>query len=176
MGHTAEANAAALRRFQWRFSVHVVDERGMTDTQQLGLASNRAIIESNRLLGESNNRIANLIRYGHRSRTLIRILTASLVFDIVLTAGLGLAYHRATTAAEDASATAAVASALSAANKESILDSCLSGNVVRANDILIWTDFLSTPAAIKVHGTPAQDSTLRLVRKTFAPRNCPATS
>lgn len=141
-------------------------------TDELALASNAAIVRSNELLSDSNDRIADLAGYGHRSRMLIRGLVVSFVLNILLTGGLGLAYDQAHGAAESARQAAQAANSLSLTNGQNILTSCRAGNGVRANDILIWTDFLSTAAAVKQHGPPATDPILKLVKTTFAPRVC----
>lgn len=143
----------------------------MTDPD-LAIASNAAIVRSNELLSESNDRIAELGRYGRRSRRLIRGLIVSLMLDVVLTGGLGFVLNQASGAANTSKQAANAAHALSVLDKENIVAACLAGNRVRANDILIWTDFLSTPSAVKQHGPPDRDPILILVRKTFAPRVC----
>jgi hypothetical protein len=124
------------------------------------LLSNQAIERSNDNIARSNDRIAELSRVMHRSRRQIKIVAASVAFDILLSIFLGFAFNNAATASRQANA-------LSAANKATILASCKNSNDVRTNDIKLWTHVLTLEPA-----TPSTINLLGFVDTTFAPRVC----
>lgn len=136
------------------------------------VASNEAIALSNQHLAESNERIAELSVFSQRSRRLIRYLGASLVLDVLLTLGLGLAFNQSSDAAHQARIAAAAAQALSVANKNSIYESCNTGNAVRLNDITLWTHILTLIPSQTAANAVSTAGLLLFVDKTFAPRDC----
>lgn len=117
--------------------------------------------------------IASLQAAIRRNRNVVRFLTVSLVFDIVLSLGLAYATHRALTATDEAKAATDKASAAIAANAEAIRVGCLSANETRAQDLAMWNGLVALfPPATTQEGRQRVENILRLAAETFAPKDC----
>jgi hypothetical protein len=114
-----------------------------------------------RIAGSSE--IDDLVRYGHRNRVLIRILGAILMFDVLLSMGLGLVAFRADQAARQANST-----------QQQQRAACIAGNEARTGNRQLWHHVLDLPPSAP--RTPAQqqqaDEFSMYVDQLFAPRSC----
>lgn len=104
-----------------------------------------------------------IIRYGHRTRLLLRWLAVSLAFDLVLSLGLGYVAIRAQQLAEQANSIQDRARA-----------GCLSGNEFRKTQLQIWHYILDLPpTSPRSAAQEAQQAQFRAyVDGQFALRKC----
>jgi hypothetical protein len=114
-------------------------------------------------------RDAQLARYGHRNRHLIRITIVSLVLDILLTAAVTVVAIQA----HDASSAAASARTAATAVAQSNRNLCLSGNASRAQQVEVWDYILSLaqPPATAAARERIGEFKAHL-EAIFAPRDC----
>lgn len=105
--------------------------------------------------------------YGQRNRHLIKVVAVSVVFDVVLSAGLGFAVWRAQVASDRAAAAASAT-----------VVTCRSGNEARALQTQLWNFILALPP--RPDETPDQRALREesvgkfkiYVANAFAPRDC----
>lgn len=106
-------------------------------------------------------------------RRKIRLLAASVAFDVVLSLGLGYVAHRALTASDRANRATATAVAAVAANSELIRANCVSANETRALNLAMWHGVIGLlPPATSDAGQQRLDAILGLADRTFAPKDC----
>lgn len=114
-----------------------------------------------------STRVEGLSDYGKRSRHLIRLLWASVIFDLVLSIALGFIGITARTASERATA-ATAASKVTANNQH---QTCLSGNEARALTVQLWDYVLASPLPRTDDAQKVADFR-KFLDQTFAPRVC----
>lgn len=132
-----------------------------------------AIAAADRLtnsVSDLGTEMKELRNYGRRNRLLIRALVASMVFDAVLSIGLGWIG----VTAHNASNKAVAATAASKVNANNQRQSCLNGNDSRAVQLELWTYIFTLPAG--QGQTPEQVERIAEFRKyintVFAQRDC----
>lgn len=110
-----------------------------------------------------NKAVSTLINDAKRSKRRVRLLAISLLFDLLLTLGLGVVSVKTHNAAVQAET-----------NKAALLRSCQTTNEARANNAVLWDYLLAlqpekplTPNEIKFR---TEFTALKV--KTFAPRDC----
>jgi hypothetical protein len=108
--------------------------------------------------------------YGTRNRRLIRVMAASLVFDVLLSLGLAFAVHRAQEASDRASRAASAT-----------VVTCRSSNEARAVQTDLW-DYILTQFNQSIAETPAESAERSVnvgkfkvyIATAFAQRDCDA--
>lgn len=117
-----------------------------------------------------NTNIEDLTKYGRKNRKFIRWLAASLIFDVVLSLGLGTVALNARSASDHARQATSAAHV----NAQNAHTTCVSGNESRKLNRELWQYVLSVPPS-----TPQTADQLKVrqqfqvyIDKTFAPRDC----
>lgn len=125
---------------------------------ELILAVGSLIESTDSLRGE----VHDLKAYGRRNRRLIRIVTLSVIFDVLLSFGLGYATWRASRASDQA---ARASSALTV--------NCLAGNESRKIQTDLWNTVLAFP---QPNPTPEQEAQTQkfkdYIATAFVIRDC----
>lgn len=113
--------------------------------------------------GDLGMAVAVLVQDAKKRKRQVRLLTLSIVLDILLTIGLFYQSHR----------TAQLASRADS-NSAAILRSCETSNEARANNKQLWGFLLSlpTPNAPTIQEQANRDKFAAYVNMTFAPRDC----
>lgn len=106
-----------------------------------------------------------LTKYGHRNRLLIRLLTVSFIFDLILSMALSIVVLRANDTANKASNTATQLQT----TKSSQYETCLSSNKARATNIGLWNSVFDTIGEARLPEIP---ELRRQVEASFAQRDC----
>lgn len=106
-----------------------------------------------------------LIKGAHRSKRNFRILTASVVFDLILSIALGYFAYKASETAS-----------LAQSNKNAVIANCETANDSRRNNKALWNFVFALPPTQPP--TPEQTERIerfkKFVNKTFAERDCQA--
>lgn len=107
--------------------------------------------------------VATLVKDAQKRKRQVRLLTISILLDILLTIGLGVVSvntHSIATQAEN--------------NQQAIMRSCETSNDARANNKQLWTFALTlpTPNVPTLQQQINRDKFEAFVNKTFAPRDC----
>lgn len=106
--------------------------------------------------------------YARRNRALIWSVFGSVVVEGILAVLLVLSYG----ATQAASTRAAAASAETAAQHQSLLASCASGNRQRAAQVVIWERVLGATRTNLSTDTPAGRNLIAFIRSALKPRIC----
>jgi hypothetical protein len=108
--------------------------------------------------------IEALTQSGRHQRIMLRVLTVSLVLDIVLSVGLGFVAFQAQRLAAEATSL-----------RQQQRATCLAGNEARAGQITLWhhvlSDFPATAPRTEEQAQQAHQFAL-YVENLFKPRNC----
>lgn len=129
--------------------------------------SNQSIAESNVAIAMSDERIDELSYASHRSKRMIRLLIASVAFDMLLSVILAIATWQAFHAGSTADKAIAK-------NRELVAEACLANNEIRELQLTLWSRKLSKDLEIATDPAEkavAQDM-LVFVVETFVPRPC----
>lgn len=110
-----------------------------------------------------NEAVTTLVKDAKKRRRQLRWLALSIVFDLLLTVGLGylsVQTHRAASKAED--------------NHTALIRNCETSNEARANNKQLWDYLLNlpTPNAPTLQQKEVRNQFSVFVGKTFSPRNC----
>lgn len=119
-----------------------------------------------------NARIESFDKTLGRSRQVIRFLAISLVFDILLSLGLGYVANRALNASRDATRATASATAATVANAATIKANCLAANESRALNLEMWENLVKLVPARDPQSQATLDDIVALARRTFVARDC----
>lgn len=113
-----------------------------------------------------------LADYGKRNRNFIKLLTATVIFDLLMSCTIGTIGYKAFTAANQARH----ASSLAERNRAAAVTQCLSGNDFRAADKARWEYVINLSAGSGRPQTEQQQSDLAKFRayieQADAPRDC----
>lgn len=113
-----------------------------------------------------------LAKRARRNVVLIRALAISVIFDVMLSVGLGLVALNA----HDASVRASNATSVASQTKQSQLAVCTAGNSARAGQVELWDYVLTLLNLGNANQTPAQKAYLtafqNYVDRLFAARDC----
>lgn len=122
-------------------------------------SSNDAIARSNDQIEASNARIADLADANRRSRRTVHFLALSLVVDVLLSLGLGVATHIALDAADT--------------NRQILKATCAASNESRLKVIAVWENLIGlTPPPSTPEAKATVDKFLAFVRDTYQQKAC----
>lgn len=107
-----------------------------------------------------------LASYGHRSRTLIRLLVVSFIFDLFLSVIIGVVVVKANDTAGKAQDTASQLHITQVAQSET----CQASNKARATNVALWNNVFDTIGEARLPEIP---ELRRQVAESFAQRECP---
>jgi hypothetical protein len=123
-------------------------------------------------LRELSDRFDLIVAAMTRSKHVQRLVMLSVAFDICLTGFSFWTSHVATSAASKAHNASVAAAALASETHANAVTSCKNSNVVRADDIRLWT-FALNQSPSKTAAEKASTENLQVfVNKTFAPAVC----
>ena len=109
-------------------------------------------------LGSLNKTVEELVKAGKRSRVLYRLLSFSIILDIILTLFLVFVYDRTQN------------------THQTVVAGCEVGNQFRTNEVMLWHTILDLAATNNQSPTPQQIQQRaqfeQFLDKTFALRDC----